>query len=598
MTDRGNGEPADGFAGAESDGPGHLASGGYGERSGPSEGGEFGERSGPPVDGGYGERSGPPEAGGGYGERSDAALTAAIRAGGDAAATAELYRRHAPAVLMYARACCRDPHTAEDLASEVFARTVQTVLDGKGPVDAWRPYLLTVVRRTAADWAEGARRVDLTPGFGTWLDAAAQRGGPDRASRAETGEERVVRAENGGVVAHAFRSLPERWKAVLWHSVVEEEPAAKVGVLLGLTPSGVASLTARAREGLREAYLAAHAGQGAADEECRRCSARLAAAMRRARPRRDVHLDRHLERCGRCREAARELMDLNQRLRAVLPAAVLLFGAPAYIEARAAAATVTAGTAPAGGAGAGAVGAKAAVLAVAASAALLGGWLLWPGSGEPEAPPPAARDTSAAAPPAPSSTASPSLSPSLVPPVTRGPSVGPSSPAAGTTRAAAPAADAVGGPSRLRFVSTDACMEIPGGTTRAGARPVEAACDGGAYQRWVLLEPFRGDRSRAQVRNEATGLCLTRSGSTEDHAEVTQAGCEASRGTQLWNLWTDPATGEAALRDGGGTRYLGLVEWAKADKGQAHGPALGTTRYYYGSDSMRFRFEPAFLGDR
>ncbi|MFI6862509.1 sigma-70 family RNA polymerase sigma factor [Streptomyces sp. NPDC050421] len=593
MTDRGNGEPADGFAAAESDGPRHAAGGGHGERSGPrhAAGGAHGERSEPRY-----------PAGGGHGERSDAALTAAIRAGGDAGATAELYRRHAPAVLMYARACCRDPHTAEDLASEAFARTVQTVLDGKGPVDAWRPYLLTVVRRTAADWAEGARRVDLTPGFGSWLDAAAQRGGPDRASREETGEERVVRAENGGVVAHAFRSLPERWKAVLWHSVVEEEPAAKVGVMLGLTPSGVASLTARAREGLREAYLAAHAGQGAADEECRRCSARLAASVRRVRPRRDTYLDRHLEHCGRCRAAARELMDLNQRLRAVLPAAVLLFGAPAYIEARAAAATVTAGTAPAGGAGAGAVGAKAAVLAVAASAALLGGWLLWPGGGEPEARPPAARDTPAAAPAAPSSTVSPSLSPSpapsMVPPVTRGPSAAPSSAAAGTTRAAAPAADAVGGPSRLRFVSTGACMEIPGGTTRTGARPVEAACDGGSYQRWVLLEPFRGDRARAQVRNEATGLCLTRSGSTEDHAEVTQSGCEASRETQLWNLWTDSATGEAALRDGGGTRYLGLVEWAKADKGQAHGPALGTTRYYYGSDSMRFRFEPAFLEEQ
>ncbi|MEK8144668.1 hypothetical protein NKH18_32485 [Streptomyces sp. M10(2022)] len=99
----------------------------------------------------------------------------------------------------------------------------------------------------------------------------------------------------------------------------------------------MASLTARAREGLREAYLAAHAGQGAADEECRRCSGRLAAAVRRSRPRRDVPLERHLERCARCRRAALELNDLNQRLRTVLPVAVLLFGAPAYLDARTAA---------------------------------------------------------------------------------------------------------------------------------------------------------------------------------------------------------------------------------------------------------------------
>lgn len=559
MTDRGKGEPADGFSGA--DGPGHAG-------------------------------------GGGYGRWSDAALAGAVRAGGDAGATAELYRRHAPAVLTYARTCCRDPHTAEDLVSEAFARTVQAVLDGRGPVHAWRPYLLTVVRRTAADWADGARRVDLTPGFGSWLDAAAQAGGPDPASRAETGEERVVRAEDGGVVADAFRSLPERWKAVLWHSVVEEEPAAKVGVLLGLTPSGVASLTARAREGLREAYLAAHAGQGAPDEECRRCSARLAAAVRRARPRKDVHLDRHLERCGRCRAAARDLTDLNQRLRAVLPVAVLLFGGPAYLEARAAAATGAAAGGQ-GTPGAGAVGAKAAVLAVVTSAALSGGWLFWPDSDEPATRPRAGASGSAAVPAAPSSTVSPSpsASPSVVrtPSPAAVPSSASASPTAGAGRQVAPAADALGGPSSLRFVSTGGCMEIPGGTVLAGARPVEAACDGGAYQRWVLLEPFPGDRARTQVRNEATGLCLTRSGSTEDHAPVAQRVCDAEVSTQLWNLWTDTDAGEAALRDAGGSRYLGLGEWARADRNQDHAPTIGTTRYYYGSSSMRFRFEPALL---
>ncbi|MEK8144667.1 hypothetical protein NKH18_32480 [Streptomyces sp. M10(2022)] len=99
------------------------------------------------------------------------------------------------------------------------------------------PYLLAVVRRTAADWAGRARRVDLTPGFGV-----AGRGGAardlDRVSREESGEDLVVRAETGGMVAHAFRSLPERWKAVLWHCVVEEESTTQVATMLGLTPSG------------------------------------------------------------------------------------------------------------------------------------------------------------------------------------------------------------------------------------------------------------------------------------------------------------------------------------------------------------------------
>ncbi|MEU3949583.1 sigma-70 family RNA polymerase sigma factor [Streptomyces sp. NPDC029526] len=519
---------------------------------------------------------------------TDAQLTALLRDGGDADAAAELYRRHAGAVLAYARTCSRDPHTAEDLASEAFTRTVRAVREGKGPAEAWRPYLLAVVRHTAAEWADRARRVDLAPEFDEWLETTARPPGTDPAAGGPSGEDVVVRAVDGGLVAAAFRSLPERWRAVLWHSVVEEEPATRVGSLLGLTPSGVTSLTARAREGLREAYLAAYAEQGAADEECRRCSGRLAAAVRRSRPRRDVALDRHLERCGRCRRAVRDLTDLNQRLRTVLPAAVLLFGGPAYLQARAAAATAAA---PA--AGGGIAGAKAGALAAGAVAVLLGGWALWPGGGaEPDASPPAVGAAPSSAVPkaasesparrAPSTSASPSPAPSASP---------------APTASVPPPPPALGAPGTLSFVSTGGCLAIPGGAAAgAGVRPVEAACDGGAGQRWVLLEPFPGDRARTQVRNEATGMCLTRSGSTRDHAPVDQRPCDAERAAQLWNLWTSAAEGEAALRTADGTRYLGLVEWAKADRDQSHGPAVGTTRYYYGSASMRFRVEPRMLG--
>ncbi|MFF2730305.1 sigma-70 family RNA polymerase sigma factor [Streptomyces sp. NPDC058008] len=529
------------------------------------------------------------KAGGAGDERSDGLLTSAIRNGGDAVATEELYRRHAPAVLTYARSCCRDPHTAEDLVSEAFTRTVRAVRDGKGPADAWRPYLLAVVRHTATRWAEQSRRVDLAPGFGEWLESAEGRGEPLPANREADGEERAVRAEDGALIAAAFRALPERWRAVLWHHVVEEEPTARVGTLLGLTPSGVTSLTARAREGLKEAYLAAYAEQGAADEECRRCSGLLAAAVRRSRPRRDRNLDRHLERCARCRGAARELTDLNQRLRTVLPGAVLLFGGPAYLRARAAG-SVTAGAS--GNAAGGVTGAKTAVLAVGTAAVLLGGWALWPG-GEPtrDRPGPAASGTPTAAP-----RSTPPPRPPSPTPVTPSTSLPPSAakPSASPVTVS-PRLPALGGPSTLRFVSTGGCMEIPGGTPQAGARPVEAACDGGARQRWLLLEPYPGDRARTQVRNEASGLCLTRSGGTQDHAPVDQQDCDGTSGPQLWNLWADTAKGEAALRDADGTRYLGLVEWDKADKQQEHTPTIGTSRYYYGSDSMRFRFEPELL---
>ncbi len=200
------------------------------------------------------------------------------------------------------------------------------------------------------------------------------------------------------------------------------------------------------------------------------------------------------------------------------------------------------------------------------------------------APKPAPTTVAVQAPPAASATVSAPPSPSASASRAAGPSPSPVVPE--------PGAPALGGPSTLRFVSTGSCMGIAAG---AGARPVEAACDGGAHQRWVLLEPYEGDRARTQVRNEATGLCLTRSGGTEDHAPVDQRTCDAALENQLWNLWTDGAKGQAALRTPDGGRYLGLVEWAQADKDQAHGTAVGTTRYYYGSASMRFLFEPALL---
>ncbi|HET6354245.1 sigma-70 family RNA polymerase sigma factor [Streptomyces sp.] len=240
----------------------------------------------------------------------------------------ELYRRHRSAVLSYARTCCRDPHTAEDLVSEAFARTLQAVRSGGGPEAAWRPYLLTVVRRVAAEWAGTARRTELSADFEQWLGNL-----PD-SPEAESSEERILRLEDNSLVIRAFRSLPERWQAVLWHTAVEEEPASKVAGLLGMGASGVGSLASRAREGLREAYLAAHVESALVSEECRRFSSLLGAAVRRSGRRPNKDLDRHLEQCQHCRHALTELTDLNERLGSALPTCLLLWGSSAYVAAR------------------------------------------------------------------------------------------------------------------------------------------------------------------------------------------------------------------------------------------------------------------------
>ncbi|MEJ8641070.1 sigma-70 family RNA polymerase sigma factor [Streptomyces sp. MS1.HAVA.3] len=277
--------------------------------------------------------------------RSDAELGAGVRQSGDEAALGELYRRHRPAVLAYARTFARDPHTAEDLASEAFTRTLHAVRSGAGPDAAWRPYLLTVVRHTAGQWAVSARRTELSEDFEQWLDERAAADPASGGAECVGVEERIVALEDLSLVVRGFRALPERWQAALWHSVVEGESAERIGVLLGVSPSGVTSLTARAREGLREAYLGAHAESGSRSEECRRHGPLLAAAVRRPGSRTTRQLRRHLDDCDRCRHVLFELTDLDQRLRAVLPAALLLWGVHAYLAAQLGAAGASAGAA-------------------------------------------------------------------------------------------------------------------------------------------------------------------------------------------------------------------------------------------------------------
>ncbi|NED91387.1 sigma-70 family RNA polymerase sigma factor, partial [Streptomyces sp. SID11233] len=71
------------------------------------------------------------------------------------------------------------------------------------------------------------------------------------------------------MAVRAFRSLPERWQAVLWHTEVENESPSEIAVLFGLDANGTRVLASRAREGLKQAYLQAHVSAArTASEDC------------------------------------------------------------------------------------------------------------------------------------------------------------------------------------------------------------------------------------------------------------------------------------------------------------------------------------------
>uniref|UniRef100_UPI0030F4A2E0 sigma-70 family RNA polymerase sigma factor n=1 Tax=Streptomyces sp. GSL17-111 TaxID=3121596 RepID=UPI0030F4A2E0 len=252
---------------------------------------------------------------------------------GDSVAYDEVYRRHADAVRRYARSCCRDVDTADDLTNEVFARTLQAVRRGKGPRTALRAYLLASVRHAAAAWARTTRREQLVEDFAAFAVAAAGgRGAAADETLAFGAEVQAMHEAEHSMVVQAFRTLPERWQTVLWHTTVEESPPSEVAPLLGLSANATAVLAHRAREGLKQAYLQAHVSRSlTADAECARYAERIGAYTRGGlRTRAERGLRRHLEECARCRTAALEVGDVNTRLRALLPVAVIGWFAATY----------------------------------------------------------------------------------------------------------------------------------------------------------------------------------------------------------------------------------------------------------------------------
>ncbi|MFE6825442.1 sigma-70 family RNA polymerase sigma factor [Streptomyces sp. NPDC057690] len=306
---------------------------------------------------------------------------------GDDTAYEELYRRHADAVRRYARTCCRDAHTADDLTAEVFARMLQAVRGGSGPEYAVRAYLLTCVRRVAADWTRSAKREQLVDDFAVFAaqSARSSEAADDTVSIGSFGaglelgaDVRAMHEAEQSMAMQAFRSLPERWQAVLWHTEVEDESPSEVAMLFGLDANGTRVLASRAREGLKQAYLQAHVSATlTSDEECAGYADQLGTyARRRLRTRAERGLRKHLEECAKCRLAALQIEEVAGSIPAVVPVAVIgWFGAAGYAKAVALIA---------GGAGAaGAAGAAAAASGSSSGAGAGGGALASEGLGAP-----------------------------------------------------------------------------------------------------------------------------------------------------------------------------------------------------------------------
>lgn len=246
---------------------------------------------------------------------------------GDRRAFSELWRRHAPTAVAYARSLGAAPPDPEDVVSDAFLSILQLLRTGRGPEERFRPYLLTTVRNT---WMTAARRAPTT----VPIDDVE----PPRSVVGEIDLDSMV---DSAALAEAFCALPERWQQALWLSEVEQLPPREIARVLGLRANAVAALTYRARDGLRKAWISAHLRRAPAGSDHARVIQMLGAFVQDdLGPRPQKFVADHLSSCGGCSAAAGEARHLA---RAITLGPLLVGGAglvisPAFFPAASAAA--------------------------------------------------------------------------------------------------------------------------------------------------------------------------------------------------------------------------------------------------------------------
>ena len=264
----------------------------------------------------------------------DAELIGAI-ASGDTAAYATLQERHVAAARILARQLVKSPAEVEEVVTETFNRLHAELRRGGGPAAAVRPYLLTAVRQVASERSGGPR---AEPEAGAAEPATGQAG--SRADEADTvilGEPLLgdlATAEPGSEpMARAFGSLPERQRAVLWHTTIEQADPGQAATVLGVTADGVAELGEQARAALSRAYLKLYLS-GLTREDCRSAARKLDLHLGRSTRRPDEgKVQRHLHGCRDCRAVAVELAGLSRSLRRTVAPVVLGPATQAYLAA-------------------------------------------------------------------------------------------------------------------------------------------------------------------------------------------------------------------------------------------------------------------------
>lgn len=169
----------------------------------------------------------------------DRSLVELHQAGDDAAFT-ELYVLHYGRLVRFCARLTRDPHAAEEVAQEAFARAFAS-LDRLNGERRFYPWLTVIARRLVIDRVRDRGRYEFRAEMESGFARAA--------------EDVAVQRMDGDHVAIAFGRLSERHQDVLrlrdWEGLSYDDIAERMGV----PSTTVAPLLHRARSALRCEYL-------------------------------------------------------------------------------------------------------------------------------------------------------------------------------------------------------------------------------------------------------------------------------------------------------------------------------------------------------
>ncbi|MGW5127853.1 RICIN domain-containing protein [Streptomyces sp. NPDC004069] len=231
-----------------------------------------------------------------------------------------LTARHWQPVHDYAVICLASPApVAAMVASAAFHQVLDRLTLGE-PGVALRPRLLLTVRDTVRLWAGQDRLCAALP------ELHKPAGG--RGMRAAAN----LVPENRRLAQRSFEGLTPAAQCLLWHTEVEAEPLDVPAGLLGMDLDTASRTLEEARDKFREGCVRAHR-ELAPTGDCRFHNRLLEVPIRRGGgllP--DVQ--RHLDDCRYCRDAAAQLGQVENAPGALLAEAVLGWGARRYLDSR------------------------------------------------------------------------------------------------------------------------------------------------------------------------------------------------------------------------------------------------------------------------